>query len=129
VTATAYATGQPRAAAASSIVALPQTVDLSLYVGDDFTLTLTVKNPDSSPADLTGCTATAQVRLTAADATVAGAFTCSITTNVITCTLPHSVTSTLPAAGVWDCQLTSAGGLLTTLCAGKVTMTGDVTRP
>jgi hypothetical protein len=32
-------------------------------------------------------------------------------------------------AAAWDCQLTDSGGVVSTLVAGPVTITADVTRP
>lgn len=117
-------------ATSGAISAVPQTVDLALYAGDDFMLAVTVTNPDNSPADLTGETATAQVRATAGAADpAAGAFVCSIAANVVTLTLAHAVTATLPSSAVWDCQLTSSTGDVRTIVHGAVTMTADVTRP
>jgi len=120
---------QMSASGPTTLTALPDIVNLELYRGDDFQFTLVVTNQDGSPADLSGFTATAQVRISAEDAGVAGTITAVITGNNITCSLAHTISATLPNAAVWDCQLTSAAGKLTTIVAGDVTMTADVTRP
>jgi len=112
----------------TTITALPVTVDLNIYAGDDFSFTVTVTNADGSTPNLTGQTAKAEVRVTPGDATALVTFTCTIATNVITLTLPHTASTGLPAATVYDCQLTDSGGAITTLIAGKITSTADVTK-
>jgi hypothetical protein len=120
----------PRAAGAPvTVVALPSTVNLELYQGDDFAVTLVVSNPDGTDADLTGCTAEAQIRATPADATVAATFTATVAGNLVQLGLAHTDTATLAGATVWDCQLVQAAGQITTLVAGTVTITSEVTRP
>ena len=109
----------------TAIGALPSQVDLTLYAGDDFTFTLTCSGPA-----ITGQTATAQIRATAANSSVLGAMTTSITApNIVNLTIPHTVSSSLPATAVWDCQLTDGSGNITTIASGSVTTTPDVTRP
>ena len=105
---------------------LPSPVDLSLYQGDDFYLDLTVTNSDGSPADLTGATPKAQIRTTAADATVLAEFVATITTNVIHLHLTAALTAPLSGPAVWDCQITTPD--VVTLVAGTVTIRPEVTR-
>jgi hypothetical protein len=115
-----------------ALVALPAAVDLRCYQGDDFTFTLTVTNPDGSAMNLTGYAALAQVRSTQASSSPLCTFTTSIggtSNNVVTLTLPHATSSTLPAGNaVWDCQVTSAGGIVTTLAGGQFILAAEVTR-
>lgn len=113
----------------TTIDARPKPVDLQLYAGDDVTLEVTVTDNATPPApiDLTGYTALAQLRGTA-DAAISVDFDATITTNVISLTLAGADTTAMPAKGVWDCQVTSATGAVTTLCAGKVTVTAEVSR-
>jgi hypothetical protein len=113
---------------ATSISALPQEVDLLLYSGDDFSLTLTLKNPDGSITDLTGASAKAQVRTTAADGNIAASFICTISSNVITAHLTGTSSQSLVGNYVWDCQITNSSGSVKTPVAGTVTFTQDVTR-
>jgi len=120
----------PLAGAPTLIEALPEPVNMALYRGDDFAFQLTVTNPDGSAADLTGETATSQMRVTADTADPpAGHFDCTIATNVITVVLANAVSKLLPAALVWDLQLTSGTGSIRTLVAGTISVTPDVTRP
>jgi hypothetical protein len=115
----------------STISALPVAVALNLYAGDDFTMIITVKNPDGSLVDLTGYTVTGQVKHTPADASALGTFTCTPggTAGTITCTLANSLTATLAAPLVYDVQMKSAGGIITTLVAGAITFAAQVTTP
>ena len=113
---------------AISISELPQEVDLILYSGDDFSMTLTLTNPDGSIANLTGSTAQAQIRVTAVDPTIQASFICSISNNVVTLNLTGASTQNLVGKYVWDCQLTNASGAVRTPVAGAVTFTQDVTR-
>jgi hypothetical protein len=112
---------------ASTVTALPTVVNLNLYAGDDFYLDLTVTNPDGSAADLSTAVATAQVRAhTSAPDPPLATFTATIAGNVIHLHL-HSVDTATLTAGVWDCQIATPD--ITTLVAGSVTVTGEVTRP
>jgi len=106
--------------------ALPAAVNLLLYKGDDFTMTLTVTNPDGSAASLTGATFKAQIRTAPGAATLLASFTTSVATNVVTLMLPNASSATLPAACAWDCQMTATAGTITTLAAGTVSVSGDV---
>ena len=107
---------------------LPQEVDLVLYSGDDFSMTLTLMNPDGSIPSLVGSTAKAQIRLTSADTTIQASFICSISSNVVTLNLTGVSCQNLVGQYVWDCQLTNASGAVRTPVAGTVTFTQDVTR-
>jgi hypothetical protein len=113
----------------TSVIALPQPVNLSLYAGDDFYLDLVLTSAvDASALDLSGCSCQAQIRATAADSTVLAAFVTSILGNVVTLHLSHTVSATL-VPGVWDAQLIAANGDIVTLVAGSVTVAPEVTRP
>jgi hypothetical protein len=110
---------------------MASTANLSIYEGDDFMALVTVLNTDSTPADLTGYTVQAQVRTGPADSnpTVSAEFQCTFSGNVITVVLPHTATIALTAATyVWDLQLTDTSGWVSTLLAGAVRVTKDVTR-
>lgn len=115
-------------ATSTTIDARPATTDLYLYAGDDLQLTLTVTDSAGAAMDLTGYTAAAQIRATA-DAPLAADFTTTIDTNTNTITLDMdgATTSALPLKGVWDVEITSAAGAVTTLAGGRVAVTADVT--
>jgi hypothetical protein len=110
-----------------TVSALPQVVNLILVQGDDFYLDLVVTNADGSAADLSTATASAQIRKSATDPTIAAAFTASITTNVVHLHLPHAASAPLSSSAVWDCQITTPD--ITTIAAGTVTVELEVTRP
>lgn len=105
----------------------PMTVDLRLYEGDDFWFDVTVTNPDGSPFDLTGYTPRAQIRTSTESEEVIVEFEVTVTTNVIHLHLASPVTTDLVPTGVWDLQI-ETGGAVTTLMAGRVNVTPEVTR-
>jgi hypothetical protein len=114
---------------AANITILPVTVNLTLLMGDSFSFTVTVTNPDGSAANLVGATILADIRVKATDPNPAPAsFTSAIAANVITLSLTPAVTAALPASTVWDCQMTETTGKITTLCGGTLTLTQDVSR-
>lgn len=116
--------------AGQSVGTLPVVVDLVLYRGDDFYLDVTVTDTGGGPFDLTGYTASAQVRVSADTADPpAATFTATIAANVIHLHLANVAAAGLPPLGVWDVQITDAAGVVTTLAYGAVTTTPDVTRP
>jgi hypothetical protein len=104
--------------------------NLILYQGDDFSATVTVVNPDGSPADLTGYSAQSQVRFSTQDnSTPAAQFACSIAGNVITILLTHDQTRLLSRyVYAWDLQVIDASGVITTLLAGQLGVTQEVTK-
>lgn len=114
--------------ARTTVGSLPAQVDLLVYQGDDLLLSVTVDNPGEIPADLTGYTARAQIRPSAPSAVVLAEFTTAIAANVISLTLTAEVTSTLTRNAAWDLQITSPGGVVTTLAYGVVKVTKEVTR-
>jgi uncharacterized protein YfaS (alpha-2-macroglobulin family) len=115
-----------RANPAQSVGSLPQVVNLVLYEGDDFYLTLTVTDVDGGPVDFSGATAMAQVRTTVSDPSDV-AFVPTISGNEIELHLPSTATTGL-RSGVWDCQVTYESGDVQTLAHGSVTVTPQVTR-
>ena len=129
VTITAMSLGpQQQATGPTTITAGPQVVNLVLYQGDDFYLDLTVTNPDTTPFDLTGYTPTSQIK-DQVGGSVLASFTCTIGGNIVHLHLPAVQSALLTSNGVWDCEITSATGLITTLVAGTVKVTADVTEP
>lgn len=106
--------------------------DLELYQGDDWAATVWVFLPDNTPADLTGYTGKAQIRTGPADQApdVAATFTVTVVPpNQVSLYLPHA--QSVLASGfnyVWDLQLTSAAGEITTVLTGEVSVDLEVTR-
>jgi hypothetical protein len=115
-----------------SFTVLPPTVDLTLYAGDDFSMVLNVFDNGGLPVDLTGVTAEAQIRANAAADIIEADFICTVGAsgaNTVQLVLASVDSAVLPSSCVWDCQLTFPGGVILTICAGKITMTAEVTRP
>lgn len=109
---------------------LPTQVDLVLYQGDDTYLDVVVTDPVSgAPADLTGHTAQAQIRLTPDATEVLADFVATIEAHVIHLHLPHDQAEQLPAGcAAWDLQTTGPAGEITTLAYGGCRVTPQVTR-
>lgn len=111
----------------TTIDARPFTADLYLYAGDDLVLKIDVTDNAGAPFNLTGYTAEAQIRASAEAATSID-FTAVVGASDVTLTLTSAKSTTMPAKGVWDVQVVSAAGAVTTLAAGKVTVMAEVTR-
>lgn len=126
VTWIAAAAAPPTPPTPGEITALPQTVNLSLYAGDDFYMNLTVTNPDGSPADLSQATVLAQIR--SAANLVLATFSSNVVGNVIELHLTSGASAGLPASGVWDCQITTPLAGVTTLAGGTVSVTPQVSQ-
>lgn len=110
---------------------MPGNFPLKLYRGDsrrwEFRLWKNIEKTE--PADLTDVVAESEIRNGTAGSLIV----------VLECTvqLPNSIVVQLssemsrllplPPAGVWDLQLTYAGGDVRTILAGQVTVTADVT--
>lgn len=112
---------------------MPGTANLSIYQGDDYAADVTVFEADNTtPADLTGYTAQAQIRTQAGDSCANPAATFAVTIvlpNTITIQLSHDQTKALTRSGyVWDLQAINADGWITTLLAGSVQVTREVTK-
>ena len=105
--------------------------NLAIYEGDDYSALVTVLNADATMPDLTGYEAQAQIRLGAADfnPTVVVEIETAITPpNQIALTIPNAITSQLSGRYQWDLQLTATDGTITTILAGLVTVTPEITR-
>ena len=112
-------------------MAKPANYPLNVRIGDTETVTVTMQDADGNPINITGRTYAAQVREKASSSTILGTFNCSIVnaaTGVFACTLPANTTAAFsPANAVWDLQETN-GSVVTTLLAGEVKISRDVTR-
>ena len=112
---------------------LPEKIDLEIYQGDDFYMTIWVTDPDTgTPIDLTGYTFRSQIRPTTDSDVILALFQFSVGgIGKVDVHLPGADTETLPVGHcVWDFELTnSAGsGQVSTPCAGVVNVTAQVTR-
>jgi hypothetical protein len=102
-------------------------VDLGLYQGDDFSMTLTITDSAGNPIDISAGTVAAQIRATRTSTTVAGTFAASIAVNVVTLALSAAQSTSLPQLCVWDCVLTQSA-VVTTLAGGRLELMGRVTQ-
>lgn len=105
--------------------------DLVVYQGDDFTGVVSVMDATDAPADLTGYTAKAQIRKNVADREPAIAVEITATVmlpNLVILSIPNAETQALNGTYVWDVQIVSAAGVITTLLYGKVKLFLEVTR-
>lgn len=112
----------------TTISTLPTQVDLELYRGDAWALPVTITTGGVA-LNLTGYTLTAQVRASES-ASTSTSITVTVTnaaTGQVRLSLTAAQTRDLPASGVWDLQWATSGDP-TTLLAGRVTVSGDVTR-
>jgi hypothetical protein len=114
-------------------VSLPQYIPLDIYQGDDWSAIVNVLDGNKEPVILDGYSALAQIRDEVADydTTVIATMNTSISagTNVVTLSLPHSVTLGMHGEYVWDLQLTNtATGSIQTIMRGPVSVTQEVTR-
>lgn len=109
-----------------TISSLPSVIALSLYQGDDFAMSITVSTFAGEPSDLTGSTIEAEIHSAPGANDVLGTFTISVTTNVITLTLPAAVSAVLPLHNVWDCVITYPNGVIRTVALGRLDLSPRV---
>lgn len=104
---------------------------LALRCGDTETVSVTLQDSAGAPINITGRTYAAQVRATSDASTPLATFSCSIidaAAGTFACTLSATTTAALtPGGGVWDLSETN-GATVTTLLAGSVIISQDVTR-
>lgn len=109
---------------------LPANYDLVLYRGDYLPFSVTLKDSDENPLNLTGHVAQCSIRATAASETAFDA-ECVVTAleGKIDITFSSAVTSTLDAGEyVWDFQVVDPDDNVRTYFAGDVTVYGEVSR-
>jgi hypothetical protein len=119
-------------------MATPATYNLNIYQGDTFAFTFRLRstNPDGSLGayvNLTGCTAKSQIRDGSGTLIVeltAEILDQSTTLGGVTLSLTHDQTAALEVESglLWDVQITTAGGVVTTYLKGTVTVTAEVTQ-
>jgi hypothetical protein len=110
---------------------MPGLANLSIYQGDDYAAVVSVSGNAGAPVDLTGYTAQAQIRLGPADANaivVVEMIATIVPPNAVNLSIPHAITCQLSGCYVWDLQLKSSGGAISTVLAGSVVVTREVTR-
>lgn len=114
----------------------PGKYNITIIEGATFDLTLTWKNPDDSPVDLTGYTARLQVRPNAKDTgtpllemtTENGRITLGDELGTIQLQLSAATVTNLAwKSGAYDLEMVS-GVIVTRLLEGKVTVSQEVTK-
>lgn len=105
----------------------------NLYIdqGTDYTITVDVTDSAGDVLDLTGYTATAQVRKTYTSSSLSATFTTSINAAAgqVTISLTDTQTSALQAGRyVYDLNIESGGGVKTRVIEGQAVVTPGVTR-
>ena len=107
----------------------PGKYTLAIYRGDSYRwqFKLWTDTAKTQPVDLTDVMVKAEIRDKAAGK-VLGALTCVVTLpNIIDASLEAAGSAALNTSGVWDLQLTYPGGDVSTVLAGSVFLTMDVT--
>jgi hypothetical protein len=107
--------------------------DIVVEQGADFTLGLQLKNGRGVPFDLTGVTATAQIRQNITDSAALAdfdiVFDYNRNTGKFTLSIPASITEVLTfVTGEWDLKFAYANGDKKRILKGKVTLSRQVTR-
>lgn len=116
------------ATTATVVGTTPPRVDLTVYQGDDFYLTVTVTQT-TPPIDLTTYTPKAEIRAQPGAATVIATFVATIVDPLtVGLHLPHAQSALLAGNASWDLQITDPAGVVTTVAYGSVSVTKDVTR-
>jgi hypothetical protein len=104
--------------------------------GANWFVTFVYKDAAGTPINLTGYTAALQIRDTYADATTdlslsspSGGITITAATGTIAVTATAAQTGAIAAGSyVYDLEITSAGGIVTRLVQGKISLNPQVTR-
>lgn len=113
-------------------------LDLNVRQGACFSFNVEISNPDATPVDLTGASATAMIRKLHGDALAVATFTAAIT-------LPNSIELSLTAAEtaaisagekvsdraslyVWDMEILWADGCVTSPLYGDVRIKAEATK-
>jgi hypothetical protein len=108
----------------------PLNYPLSVYRGDTggWRFILWSDTARTQPVDLTGATVAAQMR-DKPDGLKVIALTCTVTLpNIIDVALDPA-SSAQAVGGAWDLQVTFPDGTVTTVAAGRVYVTADITQP
>lgn len=109
----------------------PGALDILTHQGDDWSLTVTFKDGDGNPIDLTGYVAAMEVRKGPRDLYPVLATAVSEindpTTGVITASLSSAVTADLNGVYKYDLELSGDGLSTRTILAGVLTVTSEVT--
>lgn len=107
------------------------TYDITIHQGTDFSLTLTVEEPEDIAVDITSYGFTSEIKKNKTDSTALDSFTFILsdpTNGIFTMSLTDVETTALPAIiGFYDIIMTDDTGLKTRIMEGRVTITQQVT--
>lgn len=123
-------TAAPRAASGPVCFTKPGEVDLCVYRGDSGRVRVHVTDAAGEPVDVTTATWDCDFRATADDAAVLCSPDIELVVgvvNAIDLVLTTEMSAALDSDCVWDLEMTLAGEV-TTVLAGKVIVTKDVSR-
>jgi hypothetical protein len=109
--------------------------DIKVRKGANFKLNIACQNDDRSAKDLTGYTAKAQVRATYGAAvalmdasTANGQITINAPGGIVMINVPQATTEAMNwTSGVWDLEITSAGGVIDRIVEGFASLSQEVT--
>lgn len=105
--------------------------NITIDQGSDFTSSVTVEDVAGNPMNLTGYTASGQIRKTYYSTTAID-FTASVTSaanGLITIELDKDTTKTMkPGRYVYDLEIESSGGTVTRVVEGQLEVMPSVTR-
>jgi hypothetical protein len=107
----------------------PGQYQLRLYRGDTYHWSVHAWTDEAKtvPADLTGATATAQIRDQPGGRVIVP-LTCAVTLpNIVDVQLDATTSNQLPTQGSWDLQLAYTSGAVSTILAGGVYVVADIT--
>ena len=105
--------------------------NITIDQGSDFTATIALKNANGTIKDLTGYTATSQMRKNYAQSTPSGTFSCTHNNEggQITISMSNGVTGTLePGRYLYDVEIATTAPNITRVVQGTVTVTPGMTR-
>jgi hypothetical protein len=105
-------------------------VNIVIDQGTDFATTVSLTNSDGVQLDLTGMSASSQLRKTFSSSN-ATAFTAALANNTgsLTLSMNNATTSSLAAGRyVYDVELTDSGAVKSRILEGMVTITPEVTK-
>jgi len=110
-------------------MASPAKYPLAIYRGDTFRIAFRLwkDKAKTDPVDLTDIDVKAEIRDKPGGLSITLMTTTVELPNLIEMEMSAVTTGALPALGAWDLQLTYASGDVTTILAGGVTVTPDVT--
>lgn len=108
---------------------LPRVVNLEWYEGDSVgPIVFALFDDVGAEFDVSGWVARSQVRVRAADEDVVAEFDASTSGNEVRLVLAAADNVGMPEVAVWDVQI-RLGDVVTTVAAGRVAISKEVTRP